>query len=1092
MFSLFDGDFKGRRNISLGGSRSGGNSRQDKDALLRQAQLDRQMRDLERRRLTGAIQIQAFYRSRRAFRKECQLQRDIFDMGWTPASASADASVSTASNEGGIAVLVMTRTARLLCFWNANSDVARLNTLVGWLMECTDNYCDGINTSSSASQKVPNVIIPFIECPDHGQRWILLLTRLVDKLLFIIANQEPGTGNIHLSSSSVALMQHIFNEKICENHKSQTTSLARSSHFHPSSEEDSHHSLKTEIFLNTSSLLLLNKLRVSIIQLGLFQYVRKSIFKQISDVNTYSVEMASRIAVIALSFFVRAPVFHDMILADFAVHILTIPSISSRMAPVSWKEIQRVIPFSKLTATLDSKLFIKDHDMEESCKTNLYSSSFNIEQISDSDSLVALVDSYMMLAESYLADVSTQLAAPGDVLVLYIGCVSKLLYRLDINLFRQFDSKAQKLAVDLDSFTEPLVSTSMAEHPISSLVSRLSNARHITAILRACQSPHQFSSALTYLANVLVLCSSRRNDILSTLAFHSELNLLSRIWKLLRSDPQWATISTLTNEVVLSNLSQNSALWNTFVVLAELMSRELLALGDDELFDSSFSFGRVDLIELCTAVKNIAISLCWTQTLDFPEDSAHLLPLEYLRHLFTRLMQQLHARDSRKPFCPPDHWLMDSAINGEAFVRLIMDTHPSATTPSYGPSQRSLRSAACHVILSKIPFVVPFEYRVMILRHWIHADRESVVSSVYGPVVRATIRRSSVFEDGFEYLNSLGPTLKGRVSVSFVDEHGLPEAGIDGGGVFKEFLTLCLKQAFDSNYGLFETTKDQLLFPSTSVYATQDSQLKLMEFLGRIIGKALYDGVLLDSAFAAFFLAKWLGKRSYLDDLPSLDPEFYNGLLFLKKYDGDVEKDLALNFTISENEFGMAKTVNLVPDGGNIPVTNENRIRYIYLTANYRLNIKIAKQCQAFFRGLSDLIDPNWLKLFNEEELQVLLGGSAVPIDIEDLSRNTVYSGVYDSQYPTIVMFWTAVSGFDEDQRRKLVKYVTSCSRPPILGFRELQPLFSIRDAGVDQERLPTASTCVNLLKLPRYDSVDTLRRKLLYAIDSDAGFELS
>lgn len=33
-------------------------------------------------------------------------------------------------------------------------------------------------------------------------------------------------------------------------------------------------------------------------------------------------------------------------------------------------------------------------------------------------------------------------------------------------------------------------------------------------------------------------------------------------------------------------------------------------------------------------------------------------------------------------------------------------------------------------------------------------------------------------------------------------------------------------------------------------------------------------------------------------------------------------------------------------------------------------------------------------------------------------------------------------------------------------GFKELVPNFAIRDAGSDENRLPTASTCVNLLKV--------------------------
>jgi ubiquitin-protein ligase E3 C len=53
--------------------------------------------------------------------------------------------------------------------------------------------------------------------------------------------------------------------------------------------------------------------------------------------------------------------------------------------------------------------------------------------------------------------------------------------------------------------------------------------------------------------------------------------------------------------------------------------------------------------------------------------------------------------------------------------------------------------------------------------------------------------------------------------------------------------------------------------------------------------------------------SQWLGRQSYLDDLASLDPELYNGLLKLKNYPGNVEEDLALNFTITEEgaRFGV-------------------------------------------------------------------------------------------------------------------------------------------------------------------------------------------
>lgn len=127
---------------------------------------------------------------------------------------------------------------------------------------------------------------------------------------------------------------------------------------------------------------------------------------------------------------------------------------------------------------------------------------------------------------------------------------------------------------------------------------------------------------------------------------------------------------------------------------------------------------------------------------------------------------------------------------------------------------------------------------------------------------------------------------------------------------------------FDANRGLWLATQQQELYPNPHSYATERKphvvlvaeclqpyffiahQLSWYRFIGRILGKALYEGILVDVAFAPFFLAKWLGKQSYLDDLVSLDPELYNGLIFLKHYDKNFE-DLSLNFTISEDGESM-------------------------------------------------------------------------------------------------------------------------------------------------------------------------------------------
>ena len=100
-------------------------------------------------------------------------------------------------------------------------------------------------------------------------------------------------------------------------------------------------------------------------------------------------------------------------------------------------------------------------------------------------------------------------------------------------------------------------------------------------------------------------------------------------------------------------------------------------------------------------------------------------------------------------------------------------------------------------------------------------------------------------------------------------------------------------------------------------------------------------------------------------------------------------------------------------------------------------------------------------------------------------------TGEYKEDHSSIKMFWNVVNNFSENEKRQLLKFVTSCSRPPMLGFKELHPPFTILSAR-ESSHLPSASTCMHLLKLPMFETVELMKEKLLYAISSGAGFELS
>ena len=529
--------------------------------------------------------------------------------------------------------------------------------------------------------------------------------------------------------------------------------------------------------------------------------------------------------------------------------------------------------------------------------------------------------------------------------------------------------------------------------------------------------------------------------------------------------------------------------------------------------------------------------------------------------------------NARDGFAPPST-LMQSMFN-------IRQPHiPRSNASSAGivekqqrqaSKKRLLESLAPRLeILRNLPFFIPFETRVRIFREFVYRDqlrrrdglidadqwRMNLASITQGRDINgrprsmdritrqhAEIHRDSVFEDAYASYYPIGDALKEPIQISFIDKFGAPEAGIDGGGVTKEFLMSVTAEALDPNQRLnmFQENEQRYLYPNPTVFdevsegikqfAQKGTEnytyhmrdfLRRFEFIGRVIGKCLYEGILIDVNFAGFFLLKWAltggttsassetAYRASINDLRQYDEALYQGLLKLKNYTGDVESDLGLNFTVTDTvtissptrtnpnaERTQSITRDLIPNGATTPVTSLNRHLYIDRIVRYRLQQQPQLITNAFLRGLGQIIQPMWLAMFNQKELQHLVGGDNAELDIADLRRNTQYSGLYvvgddGEEHPTVQLFWKALQSMDDADRRKVVKFVTSTPRAPLLGFSHLNPKFSIRDSSEDQTRLPSTSTCVNLLKLPRYGDAETMRKKLLYAVNAGAGFDLS
>lgn len=599
--------------------------------------------------------------------------------------------------------------------------------------------------------------------------------------------------------------------------------------------------------------------------------------------------------------------------------------------------------------------------------------------------------------------------------------------------------------------------------------------------------------------------SQLKLEIVASLSLQEEV--LVRLWRFIYSIGPGAGMKSILNFVNGNSQTLPKPLSSLLTLFCECSAQLIPILDDIELYETQKPFTCDDLVQMSAFLNSLVFRLIWNEP--DPSMTKEVEKDHTVRNSALELLLLLYDRDCRRQFTPPNHWLIKE-IKVSQFQTELKEKKPRALT-----------------ILGFIPHVIPHMERVKIFHRLVSADKRSLgIDKDSRASALVSIKRSRLLEDGYEQLSRCsGSQLKGIVRVKFINDQGLDEAGIDQDGVFKEFLEDVISHAFDPQLNLFKLTAggdEQRLYPSPTSFI-HENHLLLFEFVGKMLAKALYEGILVDVPFASFFLNNLLQRQhsilySSIDELPSLDPEMYKNLNFIKSYEGDVS-DLALVFALDEDVLGQLVTHDLKPGGRAIQVNNSNRLTYIHLMARYRIHIQIKEQSAAFKRGFHSIISPEWLSVFSGPELQRLISGSAETLDLSDLRNNTRYYGGYHAGHQTISWLWDILNNdFSLAEKKLFLKFVTSCSNPPLLGFKHLEPQFSIRfvDCSEDEDvgdsvgsvvrglfnvrkrnsssvaRLPTASTCFNLLKLPSYKKKTILRDKLKYAIKSGSGFELS
>ncbi|KAG5064002.1 hypothetical protein JHK85_005185 [Glycine max] len=338
--------------------------------------------------------------------------------------------------------------------------------------------------------------------------------------------------------------------------------------------------------------------------------------------------------------------------------------------------------------------------------------------------------------------------------------------------------------------------------------------------------------------------------------------------------------------------------------------------------------------------------------------------------------------------------------------------------------------------------------------------------------LRISVRRAYVLEDSYNQLRLRSTQdLKGRLTVHFQGEEG-----IDAGGLTREWYQLLSRVIFDKGALLFTTVGNESTFQPNPNSVYQTEHLSYFKFVGRVVGKALFDGQLLDVHFTRSFYKHILGVKNDISDV--LDLTF--------SIDADEEKLILYERTeVTDYE--------LIPGGRNIKVTEENKHQYVDLVAEHRLTTAIRPQINSFLEGFNEMIPRELISIFNDKELELLISGLP-DIDLDDLRANTEYSG-YSAASPVIQWFWEVVQGLSKEDKARLLQFVTGTSKVPLEGFSALQGIsgsqkFQIHKAYGSPDHLPSAHTCFNQLDLPEYPSKHHLEERLLLAIhEASEGF---
>jgi len=301
------------------------------------------------------------------------------------------------------------------------------------------------------------------------------------------------------------------------------------------------------------------------------------------------------------------------------------------------------------------------------------------------------------------------------------------------------------------------------------------------------------------------------------------------------------------------------------------------------------------------------------------------------------------------------------------------------------------------------------------------------------------------------------------------------------------------REVFDANKGLYKFGESSDLVYQINEMSglLNERHLNWFHFTGRMMAKALFDGMALSAHLSRTLYQNLLKQSITLEDFQIISPTEYTSLCNMR--DTDITDIFFETFSMTLDRLGSQDEVEFMPGGKDIEVTNENKAEYIQKKLEF-ISYGIAKdQIDRFLAGFWEVVPVELMQVFSPSELEQVMCGTP-KIDMDDWKTHTFYNGSYAPSHEVVLWFWEHVEQMPDPDRAKVLQFITASSVVPVSGFKGLQGShgdacpFTIVDVPYTQVapslQLPKAHTCFNKLDLPEYPSKDVLVKSINLAIE--------